>query len=188
MSSVASPFGLKPAFHPSGIIRQSVGTILSGAAPDIFQFSPVGLLADGSIAPIASTAVATTGRILGAFMGVEWTGTDGRRRVGNRWESGTVGTEIVAYYTEDPGIIYEIQADGSIALADFGASHGWSALGGNTTTGLSNVALLSAGPTADTGLRVVGVNPAADNIIGDDFTIVQVMINKHQYTASGADV
>ena len=73
MSSVASPFGLKPAFHPSGCIRQSIGTILSGFVTDIFQYSPVGVLADGSIGPIASTAVATTGRIVGAFMGVEYT-------------------------------------------------------------------------------------------------------------------
>ena len=41
MSSVASPFGLKPAFHPSGIIRQQLSTIVSGHPTDIFQFSPV---------------------------------------------------------------------------------------------------------------------------------------------------
>jgi hypothetical protein len=41
MSSVASPFGLKPAFHPSGIIRQQLSTIVSAHPTDIFQFSPV---------------------------------------------------------------------------------------------------------------------------------------------------
>lgn len=182
MSSVASPFGLKPAFHPSGVIRQLQSTILSGFASDIFQFSPVAILADGSLGLVAPGAP-----IIGAFMGVEWTGTDGRRRVGNRWIANEVGTDIVAYYTEDPYLIYEIQSNDPVPLADVGAQFDFTALAGNTTTGLSSTALDHAGG-AGTDCRIIGVNPAPDNVFGDAFTIVQVQLSDHQYVATRAAI
>lgn len=179
MSSVSSPFGLKPAFHPSGIIRQQLSTITSGFPSDIFQFSPVRIDdATGALVPAAAGA----SNVLGVFSGVEFTGTDGRRRVANRWEANTVGTDIVAYYVGDPFMIYEIQGDGPVAQANVGDQADYTALTGNTTTGLSSVALDTAtlGNAAAT-LRVVGINPAADNVPGDDFTIVQVQIAEHAY-------
>ena len=181
MSSVASPFGLKPAFHPSGIIRQHQATIPSAFPTNIFQFSPVRWDdATGTLEP----APAGAQQVLGAFMGVEFTGQDGRRRVSNIWEANTVATDIVAYYTGDPLMVYEIQGDGSIAQANIGDMADYNALGGNTTTGLSNVSLNTGtlGNAAAT-LRVIGVNPAPDNVIGDNFTIAQVQIAEHAYNA-----
>lgn len=178
MSTVASPFGLKPAFHPSGIVRQLQGTILSGHPTAIFQFSPLAVAANGTLVAAAAAA-----RAIGSFMGVEYTGVDGRRRVENQWIANTVGTEIVAYYTEDPYLIYEIQADGSIAQTEIGQQYDWTALAGNLTTGLSSIALDTASAAANAGLRIVGINPAPDNVVADAFTIVQVQISEHQYVA-----
>lgn len=179
MSSVASPFGLKPAFHPSGIIRQQQSTIISGFGTDIFQFSPVRIEdTSGALQP----AVAGDQTVLGVFSGVEWTGTDGRRRVSNRWEAGTVGTDIVAYYVGDPLMVYEIQGDGPVVQANVGDMGDYTALSGNTVTGLSSVALDTATlDNVQATLRVVGINPAADNVVGDDFTIVQVQIAEHAF-------
>ena len=182
MSNVASPFGLKPAFHTSGVIRQLQSTILSGFVTDIFQFSPVAIAVNGSLVVVAPGAA-----VIGSFMGVEWTGVDGRRRVGNRWIANTVGTEIVAYYTEDPQLVYEIQANQTVVLGDVGAQFNFSALGGNAVTGLSNVSLDVAGG-AGTDCRILGVNPAPDNIFGDAFTIVQVQLSDHQFTAVRAAI
>lgn len=181
MSSVASPFGLKPAFHPSGVIRQQQSTIISGFGTDIFQFSPVRIEdTTGALQP----AVAGVPAVLGAFMGVEWTGTDGRRRIGNRWEAGTVGTEIVAYYVGDPLMVYEIQGDGPIAQLNVGDQADYNTLSGNTTTGLSSVSLdTSSLDNTPLQLRVVGINPAADNVVGDAFTIAQVQIAEHAFNA-----
>ena len=120
-------------------------------------------------------------------MGVEWTGVDGRRRVGNRWVANTVGTEIVAYYTEDPYLIYEIQSNDPVPLADVGAQFDFTVLTGNNVTGLSSVALDHAGG-AGTDCRIIGVNPAPDNIFGDLFTIVQVQLSDHQYVAVRAAI
>lgn len=181
MSSVASPFGLKPAFHPSGVIRQQQSTIVSGLASDIFQFSPV-RIDDASGALIPAAAGATN--VLGVFTGVEFTGTDGRRRVLNNWPASTVGTEIVAYYVGDPFMVFEIQGDGPVAQANIGDMGDYTALAGNATTGLSSVALdVSSLSAAAATLRVVGVNPAPDNVIGDAFTIAQVQIAEHAFNA-----
>ena len=181
MSSVASPFGLKPAFHPSGIIRQQLSTIVSGFGTDIFQFSPV-RIDDGTGALVP--AVAGVPAVLGSFMGVEWTGTDGRRRIGNRWEAGTVGTEIVAYYVGDPLMVYEIQGDGPVLQANVGDQADYNTLSGNTTTGLSSVSLQTSSlDNTPLQLRVVGINPAADNVVGDLFTIAQVQIAEHAFNA-----
>ena len=181
MSTVASPFGLKPAWHPSGTIRQQEGTIISGFGTAIFQFSPVRITdLTGGLVP----AVATATNVIGAFMGVEFTGTDGRRRVSNQWEAGTVGTEIIAYYTSDPQIVYEIQGDGPVAQLNVGDMADYTALAGNATTGLSSIALATAGLSAAAAtLRVVGVNPGPDNVIGDAFTIAQVQIAEHAWNA-----
>lgn len=183
MSSVASPFGLKPAFHPSGIIRQSHTTIASAFANDIFQYSPVRVAADGTLEDAAAGEA-----LIGAFMGVEFTRVDGRRAVANFWEGGTVASEIVAYYTEDPLIIYEIQANAPFLQTAIGEQFDTIALAGNATTGLSSVSLDIASTAANAQLRTIGVNPAADNIIGDAFTIVQVQISDHQYVATRAAI
>ena len=133
MSSSASPFGLRPIRHPSGVIRQEAGTILTGYGTTLLQFAPVSILADGSLGIAASSA-----RAIGAFMGVEYTDSNGRRTLTNRWLANTTATEIVAYFTRDHGIVYEIQTDGSISLTQVGSQLNWgTATAGKSTTSLS---------------------------------------------------
>jgi hypothetical protein len=183
MSSVASPFGLKPAWHPSGIIRQRQSQIASGYAVNIFLYSPVIIVATGFIeaAPAAGDAV-------GVFLGVEYTDTSGRRVVNNRWPANTVATDIVVYYTEDQQLVYEIQANATLAISAVGQQFDWSALAGNATTGLSSVSLNVASAAANAGLRVIGLNPGPDNVWGDLFPVVQVQISEHQYVADVASI
>ncbi len=186
MSSVASPFGLKPAFSLSGIVRSAQGTLASGLASDIFQNSPVAINAAGFIVPAAS---GLAGNIVGQFEGVEYTATDGRRRVENKWSANTVGTDIVVYYSQDPWMVYEIQADAPIEQTNIGNLADYTALAGNATTGLSSVALaVSTAGTTAARLRIIGVNPAPDNVIGDAFTIAQVLIAEHQFVETTAAV
>jgi len=181
MSSTAAPFGLRPAFHPSGYVRNTAGTITTGYAVNIFQHSPVQIIADGSIAMAAAAA-----RAIGVFLGVEWTDSDGRRRVSNKWTTGTVATAIVAYYTTDPAIVYEIQSNASLVQADTGSQYDWTTnntSSGNTTTGLSNVALDVASVAANNGLQVLGLAPDMDNAWGDTYVNVFVRISEHQMVA-----
>lgn len=186
MSQVFAPYGLLPAWHPSGILRPMAGTILSGYATWIFQNAPVAIAADGTI-----TAAAAGARAIGTFEGVEWTGTDGRRHVDNKWTAGTIATDIVAYYSFDNVITYQIQANGPITVADIGSQADWTANGsanGNQTTGISTVALDQATLTnaGNAGLRIIGLAPYPDNAFGDAFTIVYVQISEQQNTADRA--
>lgn len=192
MSSVSSPIGLRPAYHPSGVIRQR--QILSiQQTVDFFQYQPVAISSGdtgtaGELIPAVSVAGAPTidaHVLVGVFLGVEWTGTDGRRRLGNRWEANTpifTDTEITAYYTRDPEIVYEIQAAGSLDATSVGTQHQYSGTG-QPVTGLWQGQLTVADEAVAGPLEIVGINPAPDNIWGDAFTIVQVTLNTHRNRA-----
>lgn len=186
MSSTAAPFGLRPALHPSGTIRPRAATIASGLASNIYQYSPVQYLAAGQIQLAAAGA-----RAIGTFLGVEYTPSDGRRRVSNIWPTGQVATDIVAYITDDPQIVYEIQGNAPVPLTGMGQQYDWSTNdtnAGSLVTGLSNVSLNVASAAANAGVRVVGITPGPDNDFGDAFTIVQVQISEHQFVADIASV
>jgi hypothetical protein len=191
VSTVAAPFGLRPTFHPSGTIRPNAATIASGYNTNIFQFSPIGFIATGVI---AMTAVGGTGvaGACGSFQGVEYTPTNGRRVLSNTWPANQVATEIVAYITQDPYITYAIQANASLTLAQaMGNQYDWTvndSTAGNTTTGLSNVALDAASAAANASMRVVGLTPGPDNAYGDAFPILDVQLSEHQFVATVAAI
>lgn len=184
MSATATPFGLRPSFHQSGTIRAVNGTVASGYAANIYMNSPVAITTDGTLILAAAGS-----RAQGAFQGVEYQLTaPGPRVVSNTWPASLAATAIVAYFTKDPWTTYEIQGDGSIAQTNLGNQADWSTNGstnGNTTTGLSSVALATGTLTnsGSAGLRIVGLTPGPDNAYGDAFTIVQVQISEHQDVA-----
>lgn len=184
MPSTSAAFGLRPAFHPSGIIRPTAMTIESGYNANILQFQPVKIGASGTIEASSATA-----EIVGTFMGVEFTDTDGRRRVSNKWTAALAATDIVAYVTTDPAIVYEIQADSSLVVTDIGAQFDFDSItAGNTTVGLSQAMLDVASKTTSGNavMRVVNLAPEINNAWGDAYTIVQVQISEHQYVANKA--
>lgn len=183
MSTTSAPFGLRPSYHPSGYIRPKAGTITSAYAVNMFQFAPVKIGTDGTL-----QMAAAGDRAQGAFMGVEFTPSTGRRQMSNYWPANQVATEIVAYYTNDPWIVYQIQANGSITQADVGNQADWTTNNtnsGNLITGLSSVALNTATLTdsGSAGLRIIGIPAAPDNVPGDTYTIVDVQISEHQNVA-----
>lgn len=187
----AGPFGLRPSFHPSGLIRPVAGTITTGYANNIFMGAPVGFIADGSIALAAAGGTAVAGAC-GAFQGVEYNPTaTGPRVVSNMWPAATAAVAIVAYLTVDPFIIYDIQADATLTQASIGQQFDWTAnttASGNTVTGLSTVALATATSAANAGLRVMGLTPGPDNAWGDPFPVVQVQLSEHQFVATIAAI
>ena len=187
MSATSAPFGLRPVYNPSGVVRQSAGTIASGYGVSIYQNSPVRIAPATAGGETAGTlaAAAAAARFIGVFCGVEWTDSDGRRRVSNKWTANTTGTDIVAYYTRDPSIVYEIQADGSVASTNVGNQYNYSAPGGNDTTGLSTQSLATATGTStgNAQLRVLGASSLPGNAFGDAYTIVHVQIAQHQNVA-----
>lgn len=182
MSSTSAPFGLRPAYHPSGVVRPTAYTILTGYTSNILQNQPVRIASDGSI-----EAAAIGSRFIGVFQGVEYTDTNGRRQVSNKWVASLAATEIVAYVTLDPNIIYEIQSNAALNLTDIGKQYDYTAItAGSTTTGLSQLMLDVASSAANASLRVIGLGNAPDNAWGDTYVIVQVEISEHQNVADVA--
>jgi len=185
MSATSAPFGLRPAFHPSGLDRAQAlaGGITSGYSTQILKGQPVAYSASAGViiplttAPAAGSAVAWSG----AFAGVEWTDTTGRRRVSNYWPASTAYTtgSCVAYFYNDNNIVYEIQADGAMAQTTIGGEYNFTnTTSGSSTTGLSQATLGSA-TAASNGvqgqMRVVDLAPYVDNAWGDSYTIVRVV-------------
>lgn len=183
MSTTSAPFGLQPAYHASGYVRPAAFTLANNAAVTLLQYQPVKLSTDGVVVP------ATVGDpFVGTFMGVEFTDGDGRRRVSNKFLANTPATEIIAYITLDPAIVYEIQGNDSVDITNIGNQFNFASItAGSTVVGLSQATLdvssvVTAGGTAQ--MRVIGITPGPDNDWGDNFTIVQVQISEHQNVAT----
>jgi len=123
---------------------------------------------------------------LGAFAGVEWTDSTGRRRVSNYWpanESFQVGS-VVAYFYSDPNIVYEIQTDATVAQTAIGDEADLSnTTAGSTTTGLSQATLSASlvGANGQAQMRIIDIAPYPDNAWGDTYVIVRATIAEHQY-------
>ena len=182
MSTTSAPFGLRPVFSPSGVVRPSVYSIATGYASNILQNQPVKIGTNGTI-----EAAAIGERFIGTFAGVEFTDTDGRRRVSNKWTSGTSATDIVAYVTLDPTMVYEIQSNAALNVLNIGEQFDFTTItAGNATTGLSQLMLDVASSAANASLRLIGITPGPDNNWGDTYVIAQVQISEHQNVADRA--
>ena len=192
MSATLGPFGLRPIQKLGGtpVSVPKYSTITSGYATAIGAYDPVKLVG-GVLQRAAGTAATdgaslTLGGIIGTFLGCEYTDANGRRQESNQWLASLVATNIIAYYTEDPYITYEIQANGSIAQSNVGNEADFlvSSLGpANTTVGISGALLdpTTISNSVQKLLRIVGLTPGPSNAYGDAFTIVQVQIAKHQF-------
>lgn len=184
MSATSAPFGLRPAYHPSGLDRAKAlaNGIVSGYATDILKGVPVKMATTGVLQVVASTEA-----FLGAFAGVEFTDTTGRRRVSNYWPASTAATQIVAYYYDDPQIVYEIQADGVVAQTAIGDNANFSNLtAGSNVTGLSQCTVSSSlsGSSTYGQLRILDIAPYPDNAWGDAYPILRVSVAYSQYVAT----
>jgi hypothetical protein len=189
MSATSAPFGLRPAFFPTGLERAQAlaNGITSGYSSNILkgqavQYSPNA----GVILPVVDSTT-NSGLVSGSFQGVEWTDTTGRRRVSNYWPAGTTGTAIVAYFYNDQQIVYEIQTDGTMAQTAIGNEANLSNFtAGSTTTGLSQMTLSATlvGSGSAGQFRIVDIGQQVDNNWGDSYVIVRVQISKPQFIST----
>ena len=147
MSTVFQPFGLKPAYHPSGLDRSvpfagtnSYVTGVTYTAPyslssgqTFYQYQPVGITSSGQLT-IAATAAATS-PVYGVFDGVEYTTAEGRRTLGKSISKASLdaASAIVFWIFQDPEIVYEIQCGASVTSAAIGSEYNFSATSGYTT-------------------------------------------------------
>ena len=191
MTTTAQPFGLRPSSHPSGVIRPVAYTIASGYAANIFQNQPVRIApSTGSGQTEGTIVAAATGEaFIGTFQGVEFTDSDGRYRVSNKWTASTSATTITAYVTSDPTIVYEVQTNANVVAADIGKQYDFAnTTSGNSTTGLSSASLDVASAAANASVRLIGLSNAVEDTATDAYLTVEVQISEHQFVADKAAI
>jgi hypothetical protein len=199
MSATYTPFGLKPVYHPSGIIRSLNYTGAYDAAAVFYSGTPVSFdeatTAGTSTLVVASNTPTAGMRLAGVFGGVEYTDASGRRTV-SKWFGPALGTasDIVMWIFMDPEIVYEIQANGAIANTKVGQEFNFTAVTsgqiigngglGTSTAGL-NPADVAVGTQAQ--VQVTGLGREINNAWGDTATVVQVKLANDAFVAANVE-
>jgi hypothetical protein len=197
MSTVLNPYGLRPAYSPQGMAacRTYPNGIASGYATGILKYQPVALNSSGQL--VAATTAADW---IGVFAGVRYIDASGIPHVYDQWTAGTVyssttgnisaGYGIEVSIWDDPNMVFQIQADGSLAQSIGGQVNFSNLTAGSTTVGLSAcTAQASSLTTSGQGqLRIVELAPTPAlngvNLWGDAYTEIRVMNARSQYIAN----
>ena len=189
MASTATPYGARPVgtLSASGSFtgKARAYNIASGYATSIFAGDFVKLVAAGVVEKDTGTATLTP---IGIFVGCEYTDPNTGQLVQDQyWPASTVASDAVAFVIDDPFVLFEIQADGSIAQADLGLNAGVVQTAGSTTVKRSKNALdqSTAATTNTLPLRIVDFVRRADTEAGDSFTDVVAKFNAGQAGAGG---
>jgi hypothetical protein len=183
MSASSAPFGFRPAYFPTGLDRAKKYAVASAYNTAMYKGQPVILNTNGTVT--VGTAAAD---LLGIAAGFEYIDTQGKPWVSTFWpasQAALSGTVPIAWVYDDPGIVYEVQSDGSIAQTAVGDQADVSNVG-NNSNGLSTCTLSAtlAGAGVQAQFRIVGFNQNVDNAPGDAFTIVQVQLARSQFISN----
>lgn len=183
MTSTLAPYGLQPVEHRHGGVGVRNQALENGIASTyttaIGIGDPIAPATDGTII----LAVATSTQVSGVFAGCDYLDSTGTFQTGYWPGTTTQNTCLVVRYTpaDDYGIVYEIQANGSMAQSSIGDSYPYVIGTPDPRSGLSTsylVATGAAGAGSSANLKVVGRNTSPNNAWGDTYTIVQVILNQ----------
>lgn len=207
MANADTPFGLRPIRHRNGApyngavnpyyVPAGYGTALfvgdpvvkTGTANSTYVTAPgAGGFAVGTLPAINKATAGDGNAITGVIVGFapDPNGLESRYNAAS--------TERVALVCDDPDVVFEIQADGSIAATQVGLN---AVLiytnSGDTINGVSGVEMDSGtttAPSADASnqLTIQRVVNREDNEAGSDFTKVEVKINNHTEAAGAIGI
>lgn len=196
MATTAAPYGLRPVNLIGGLPYSGSTRLIkiaSAYGTNIFYGDIVSIVAAGTIAKVTATgADGTTNAfpagVIGVFMGCTYTDPNLKYKVFKQyWPSGTVASDAYAYVVDDPNVVYQAQADDTMAQATLGGNVCVVQTAGSTTTGDSKVALKASSIATDTFLpfRIVGFVDGPFSAVGDAYTDCLVKFNAgiHSYTS-----
>jgi hypothetical protein len=190
MSSVAAPYGFKPVGLLSNrVYGNSLRTIAitSGYATAIGYGDAVKMANTGTVAKDTGTITMTP---VGIFVGCYYTDpTSKQPSYHQSWPASTVASDAVAYVVDDPDIVFQAQADGSLTQSAVGQNIGVIQTADNSY-GSSQIALASAtlGTTSTLPIRIIDYVNGPTSALGDAYTDVICIWNWgiHAYrTATG---
>ena len=195
MASTAAPYGLKPVNliggQPyAGSTRQI--KIASGYDTNNFNGSVVSIVTAGTleiVTTVGSTSSVFPAGTIGVFVGCSYTDPNSNQKVfAQYFPANTVASDAVGYVVDDTDVVFQIQADASIAQAGLGANAPLAAVQststGSTVTGNSTTALDATVATTTQAFRIVDFVDSPNSSVGDAFTDVLVKFNiaQHSYT------
>ena len=180
MSTIAAPFGLRSVGNLSGSYNGAFRQypILSSESTRICFGDVVKLTDAGSTTTIQKDTGTATATPIGIFMGCRYTDlSTGQTQFTQVW-SGAAHTNGMVYVMDDPNILFEIQADGSVNDDDLAANAALVQGTSNATLGISRVSLdiSTAATTATLPIRIVDWKGGYD---GDEYgTAFPIMLCK----------
>jgi len=192
MANRDSAFGCKPVRMMGGAPYsggQSRYRIASGATTPIFQGDLVTQLTAGVIGRHAATG---TVPIVGVFNGVQYTDpTTGEQVFKNYYPGSIAASDIIASVVDDPNVVFEIQGDAAMPVADlfgnFDIVDGSPV--GDTSSGISNteIAVSTGNTTATLPLKALDISQDPDNDdVSSSNTNVLCVIQNHICGQKGA--
>ncbi len=192
MANNNSPFGCKPVRMMGGAPYsggQSRYRIASGATTPIFQGDLVTQLTAGVIGRHVATG---TVPIVGVFNGVSYTDPTTGEQVFNNYYPGSIAaSDIIASVIDDPNVVFEVQADAAMPVADlfgnFDIVDGSPV--GDTKSGISALELdVGTGATTATlPLKALDISQDPDNDdVSSTNTNVLCVIQNHIMGQKGA--
>jgi hypothetical protein len=192
MANKNAAFGLRPVRQMGGAPfsgGQSRYRIASGATTPIFQGDLVTQLTAGVIGRHAATGSVP---IVGVFNGCQFTDPDSGEQVfSNHYKGSVSASDIIAFIIDDPNVVFEIQADAALPVADlfgnFDIVDGSPV--GDTKSGRSNMELdvTTGATTATLPLKALDISQDPDNDdVASANTNVLCVIQNHIMGQKGA--
>jgi hypothetical protein len=186
MANADAPFGLLP-IGKVGQNRDAQGLSEYGIAANssaIYQNDPVQALDTGYIGVASTTNVS----LLGSLNGVFYTNSSTKKPTwANNLAASNTASDIVGFITDDPYERYEIQATGTLPIANIFLNGSIEYTAGSSANYVSKVEINSTLFTTNTGqLRVIGVSKGFNNEKLNATTyatnvVVTAIINNHFY-------
>lgn len=175
-----APFGFRPLRHLSGgdPNRTRQYPIASAYGTALYPGDPVKALTDGSIALAAAGE-----RILGIFMGVQYTASDGSAYFGH-WPASTTATNIKASVVTDPNATFEVMSGGTPVVADTFLLADHVTGTGNAYTSNSAAYLSGTMATGNAGFRILGIVDKPGN--SGQYAVLEVQIFEHEFNRDDA--
>jgi len=159
MSTTAAPFGLRPVGNLSGTYNGAFRQypILSTYSTRIAFGDIVKLNDAGSTTTIQKDTGTTSATPIGIFLGCRYTDlSTGQTQFSQQW-SGAAHTNGMAYVCDDPNVLFEVQADGTVNDDDIAANVALVQGTSSATLGISRVSIdiSTAATTATLPIRIV---------------------------------
>ena len=191
MANQDAAFGMRPLKMVGGAPfhgGQSRYRIAANYGTNIFQGDMVAQVTGGGIEVHADGG---TVPIVGVFNGCQYTDpTSGEQVFSNYYPASTNASDIIAFIIDDPMVIFEIQANAAMPVADLlGNFDIVYTTAGSTTTGISGAELnVSDGGTGTTlSLKAIDISEDPENSdVASANTNVRVVIQNHIFGVKGA--